>query len=159
MTDNTNTVNTEEQHLKEKGLRYACTDVGNSERFKAKHGNEVRYIRDTGKWITWDGTRWNSDEVKILDRATQTVRSIYEEARDCGNSNGRNELTNWAKSSQSEGKIKAMLRLASEDMSVSIKDFDTNPIEMNCRDGVVDLKTGKLTNHNPEQMVMKLANV
>ena len=37
------------------------TDLGNSERLVARHGHDLRYCFDFGKWLCWDGVRWAID--------------------------------------------------------------------------------------------------
>jgi putative DNA primase/helicase len=64
------------------------TDLGNLERFLARHGDDFLYVEQWG-WLAWDGKRWNRDmAVSLLGRAVQhTMRAIQEEAafvRDSG---------------------------------------------------------------------------
>ncbi len=37
---------------------FNLTDLGNSERFVAQHGQDVRYCYQWGKWLGWTGARW-----------------------------------------------------------------------------------------------------
>jgi hypothetical protein len=37
---------------------FACTDLGNADRFIHRYGDKVRYLEDIGRWLFWDGTRW-----------------------------------------------------------------------------------------------------
>jgi hypothetical protein len=37
------------------------TDLGNARRLIARHGDNIRFIPEWRKWITWDGTRWRVD--------------------------------------------------------------------------------------------------
>ena len=145
------------QELQLKGLKFACTDVGNSERFIADHGDKVRFIREERRWVAWDNTRWNPSEARINTRAKDTVKRIYDEARDCDGS-GKTELTNWAKRSNFKNPIEAMKQLAQEEVSVSVTDFDNNPTIVNCLNGIVDLSTVELIEHDPKHLIMKRAN-
>lgn len=147
----------EEQHLTERGLEFACTDVGNCSRFMKHQGHSLRYLWEERKWVRWDGTRWKPDQ-KYYERAVQTVKLIYDEARDCKNTHGQRELTDWAKRSQNKAKIDPMLSLAANALGVSITDFDSDLAVLNCRNGIVDLKTGELVKHSSDQLVMKRSN-
>lgn len=150
-----------EQYLKEKGLDQSCTELGNSERFIRMHGHKLKHLAETGTWLVWDGTRWKSDDAEVHECATRTVKSIYDEARDCENTQGRQELSRWAVRSESKYQIGAMTALAAKDkqVSVSVSQFDTDATKINCLNGVVDLKTGELVTHAPEHLVMKQAPV
>ncbi|MES2138010.1 MAG: phage/plasmid primase, P4 family, partial [Pseudomonadota bacterium] len=57
------------------------TDLGNLERFLARHGQNFLYVEQWG-WLAWDGRRWNRDmAVSLLGRAVQrTMRAIQDEA-------------------------------------------------------------------------------
>ena len=59
----------------------AMTDLGNLERFLARHGRDFLYVEAWG-WLAWDGKRWNRDMAMALLgwRIQQTMRSIQDEA-------------------------------------------------------------------------------
>ncbi len=148
-----------ESHLKAKGLRYECNDMGNVERFVDQHGKEVKYIEEYRRWAVWDGARWTMDTPKIYAKASNTMKEIYNEARDCEDTQGRNELTKHAARSRSRNAIENMLSLCAKVLSVKVEKFDTDPLKINCLNGIVDLRSGELTPHSPDQYVMKCANV
>ena len=133
-----------------------CTDLGNSERMVDRHGSTLRYVYELKTWIEWIDGRWHVVP-SPSDQAKDTVRSIYEEAANCADTSRRQELGSWARQSESEGKIRAMINLASKDLSVSVSKFDTDNDKINCLNGIVDLKTGKLEEHSSERLTMKQA--
>lgn len=59
----------------------AMTDLGNLERFLARHGRDFLYVEAWG-WLAWDGKRWNRDMAMALLgwRIQQTMRAIQDEA-------------------------------------------------------------------------------
>ncbi len=149
-----------EEHLTEKGLKYACTDIGNSDRFIAMHGHALRFVpeeRKARQWLAYDGTRWSPDHANPMKRAKETAREIWDEAKDAP-SHAKHELANWARKSEFEHRLRPMLALASANMGVSITLFDTEPNKINCLNGIVDLKTGELITHSPDQFVTKRAD-
>ena len=62
--------------------KFNLTDAGNGERFAAQHGDKIRYCRDWGKWLFFDGKRWSAQigEQKAHCFAVKTARSIIKEA-------------------------------------------------------------------------------
>jgi putative DNA primase/helicase len=42
------------------------TDSGNGWRFVNRCGHVVRYVHDWGRWLVWDGTRWDPDAVDLV---------------------------------------------------------------------------------------------
>lgn len=143
----------------DKGIVYSCTDVGNSERFVAQHGHKVRHIAGHREgWLVWDGTRWKNNPSKVQNLAKVTAKSIYREAEKCKTKAGEYELSKWAKQSQFDGRIFAMLKLAKSDLTVLMDEFDGDEYKINCKNGYLDLKTGKLAAHSPDMLLMKRVN-
>lgn len=147
-----------DKHLSEKGLKYACTDLGNAERFTTQHGDKLRYIAEEGRWVAWDGSRWKHSDKRVHTMATDTIKRIYDEARDCDNETGRAELRKWAGRSESKSSVMAMKDMAAKELTTSITEFDSDPKVINCLNGVVNLETGELEKHD-KQLVMKRASV
>ncbi len=150
--------NHNKEHLDEKGLQFACTDLGNADRFVAMHRHDLKHLMEEHRWVSWNGTKWTSEDAKIYERARQTVLSIYDEAKACERQGGRQELGSWANRSQSKQRIEAMLPIAAEALGVRAKDFDSDYTKINCSNGVVDLKSGELISHSCTQLSMKCAN-
>lgn len=57
-------------------------DLGNAERFQARYGRDLLYVRDIG-WHHWDGTHWSEVGAweSVHRYAHETARSIQDEAR------------------------------------------------------------------------------
>jgi len=149
-------VSQEHEMLEERGMRYNVNDVGNSDRF-IDQNPDVKFINEFGAdgWHRWDGTKYTPTGKAILELGTATARSIYDEAKNCEDTMGRNVLTKWAQTSMSRSKIDDMLKLAAGKMQVSVNEFDNDLLAINCRNGVVDMETGDLIRHSLEQMDLK----
>lgn len=138
------------------------TDLGNAERFVAKHKDDVRYCHAWKKWLVWDGRRWEVDATAQVWRyAIDTVRHIYLEAAQIGDPNKRKEVGNYALKSESEAKISAMLALAhvQEGTPVKSEELDKDALLLNVLNGTIDLKTGELRPHNKDDLITKLAPI
>ncbi len=150
------------KHLKDKGLKFDCTELGNKDRFIEQYGDKVRFIGELKRWVVWDGSRWTpSNQSRVHDMVTQTVKSIYIEARDCENDEGRKQLTSWALRSQNHKQINSILSLAAQDpkVNVSIQSFDTDPRKVSCRNGILDLATGEIVGATPDDLIMQQLSV
>lgn len=136
------------------------TDLGNAERLAFRHGADLRYCHAWKGWLIWDGTRWKSDDSgEIFRRITETVRSIYAEASESPTKETRRAVASWAKSSESRRAISAMEGLAQNltGMSVAIEQLDSDDYLLNCQNGTVDLRTGKLEPACREHLITKMA--
>lgn len=58
---------------------------------------------------------------------------------------------------KSERSIKSMVELAKSDIPITTAQLDADPFLLNCQNGVVDLRTGKLYPHNPDYKMTKIA--
>lgn len=144
------------------GNRWALTDVGNAERLVYHHGHDLHYCYDWGKWLVWNGSRWQVDDVgAIVQRAKDTVRRIYNEAAGLADKDEREAIARWAVRSETMQRIEAMINLARSEPGVPISSvlLDTDPMLLNCLNGTVDLRTGKLRPHQRDDKCTKIAPV
>ena len=145
------------------------TDAQVAERFanEALVGNYI-WTKELG-WLAWDKKRWREIPAPaMIGVARRWIKDQYvlsaemlAESRSERNKN----LTNRARvihsdwySYQSFAKIIAVIKLAQPDVIHSIDEFDTKPDLLNVRNGVIDLRAGKLMPHDPELMLTRLAD-
>lgn len=138
--------------------RFNLTDMGNAERFVARHGRDMRYCYPWAKWLVWAGSRWERDNAGRVHRlAKETVRSIYGEAAAAEDEGARKAIAQHATRSEAEAKIKAMLELAKSEVPISPDELDADPWLFNTPNGTVDLRTGELRTHRREDRLTKMA--
>ena len=139
------------------------TDLGNAKRFVANYGNHIRYNWTTDQWLHYDGTRWNPHTGKAAAQrfACNVARDILSEADKLVNLQDRKKVANWSFTSESSFRIRAMLQLVKSLSPIEcyVEDFDKDQYLFNCNNGTLDLRTGKLRKHNPDDMISKLAPV
>jgi putative DNA primase/helicase len=157
------------QRARERSAR--LTELGNSERFASAHGERYRYVKPWGKWLVWDGRRWRRDEIgSEIAAAKDVVRALYEEASLAAKlaANGDEQagarakaLAQWANTSARANAIAAMLKLAqSEDpIAATPEMFDRDRFTLNVSNGRLDLRSGTLHPHRPDDMLTMLAPV
>jgi P4 family phage/plasmid primase-like protien len=162
------------------------TDVSNAERLVERHLNDLKYVSTWGKWIFWDGRRWEIDSnERALRFAVATARTLMKEAKDlmCAAADAQAEADasgddlekakakdrmrramnakNWAVKSHSRQRLEAMLAVACADTRISIKhdQLDADGWRLNVGNGTIDLRTGALSPHRREDLVTKIAAV
>jgi putative DNA primase/helicase len=138
------------------------TDLGNAERLVDRHGRSFRYVHSFGPFFIWDGARFRKDETLAIELlAKDTVRHIYAEATTVTDDEVRKAIARHARGSESMVRIKAMVRLAQSETVIAVRagDLDTNRWKLNVVNGTVDLRTGTLLPHEPEDLITKLAPV
>jgi len=138
------------------------SDLGNAKRLIAKFGHKLRHCWPWQKWLVWDGSRWLMDEGGVVQRwAKETVLSMYREAAAINNSHERGALIEHAQGSEKASAINAMISLARSEPGIPVlpHDLDADRWLLNCKNGTLDLRTGKLSPHDPQQMITKLCPV
>lgn len=150
-----------QSHLDELGIEFDVTDMGNADRFQANFKNGFKFVPEENQWIVFDGRHWTHKNAAsaVHNLGEEAMKRIYNEARDCKSKQGQFLLTTHARRSQNKAKIDPMIGLLKHRYSVSITDFDNDPELINCRNGVLNLKTGELIAHSEEQLFIKLADV
>jgi putative DNA primase/helicase len=147
--------NEDEQHL---------TELGNAKRLVARYKDEIRFcptLGRSGMWLVWDGKRWKPDiSGAVIRRAKEIVRAMFREAAGM-EGDERNKL--WAHANRSEAAIKLrhMVELATTETEVVVEgqDLDSDPNLLTVLNGTLNLATGELQDHRPEDMITKLAPV
>jgi putative DNA primase/helicase len=140
---------------------FARTDLGNAERLGALHGRDIRYVPGIG-WLAWDGRRWGRDDTgEMMRRAKVTARSIYNDAAGCDDDEERRRIAAWARTSESEARLRAMTNLAASEQQLvrRANTLDADPWLLNVANGTIDLRTGKLRGHDRADLITKLAPV
>jgi putative DNA primase/helicase len=141
---------------------YALTDVGNGERFKARHGKDLLYCYDWKTWLIWDNYRFKTDsDGEIIRRGKETAAAIFDEAKAAfasGNEKAQN-IARHAAATQQKGRLESMLWMAQSGLPVKVEELDQNNQLLNLKNGTLDLKTLTLREHRREDKLTKLAPV
>ena len=109
-----------ESHIVDESLHH--TDLGNAQRLVERHGTNLRYCFDSGKWLTWNGRSWIADNDGQVDRfAKDTIKSMYSEAGCSASVSDRGNLAKHALKSEAEGRLRAMVNLTKTEPSIPVR--------------------------------------
>ncbi|MEM1228069.1 MAG: phage/plasmid primase, P4 family [Planctomycetota bacterium] len=142
------------------------TDNGIAWKFADKYHSQIRYVPKWNKWLVWDGRRWKQDDqdkhVTILAR--KFVDELWQQFSVLAQTLDRSEIgriQTFVRRSNQQKNIAAMLMLTSADERVVCHHdcLNTDPFLLNVQNGTVELRTGKLREHRPEDFITQLANV
>ena len=147
-------------NMREQRRHYMRTDLGNSERFVDAHRDRVLWCPARKSFLCWDGKRYAWDERgEAVKLAHATARSIFHEAADTEDEDEQKAIAKWALASQNESRINAMLSQARPYLAVGMEELDRDPWLINCQNGTLDLRTGKLKDHDPADRITKIVPV
>ena len=137
-------------------------DEGNARRFVDFFGHEIRYVAEMKKWLIWNGRYWRLDvENAVLERAKKSADLIAAEAMAVSDNDVKDAIFRHARASHQEPRLRAMVKLAESDAAVVIRiaALDRDPFLLPVENGVLDLRTGTLREHRPDDLITRIAPV
>lgn len=144
------------------------TPVGFGERVANMYRGRLFYMADTKTWLHWNGNKFVQcgDEI-LLKLIKNCIENLPLELRknQLGKANNKiitqNDLINAAEINLTTGKMKETIKILStiDGVIAANEDFDTNPAEINCKNGVIDMLTGEIRPSNPSNLVKQAISV
>lgn len=150
------------------------TDAGNVALLFNLTNGEIRFVFEFKTWIVWHNGRWHYDRPKsLLHTRLLLVSAHYQEKADRllaqANSGNlaeaeikkinivANAIAKWAELCRNKKYLDSMQILAERDQRflVNAKLIDADPWLLGVENGVVDLRTGILSQDNKERFILK----
>lgn len=121
-------------------------DAGNGDALYALYGHNFLYCPSRG-WFRYTGTHWelDPDGASIRKCAVKTLRTRRHAAVELG----AEAVIKCTKGDES--RVNGCVSRFRTLVTVSIDEFDRHPDVLNCKNGVVNLKTGNIEEHSREQ--------
>ena len=139
----------------------ARDDIGFGRRFAKLFSDQVRWCPGVG-WLWWDGRRWlmlRKDVAHLVPLAAEAVQSLLNDApRDLG-LEAHERLAKIVAGRMLRPRIEASIEFAKSFLIVRVSQLDANPFALNCLNGTIDLRTGKLCPHDPNDLITKLVAI
>ena len=120
-----------------------------------------RYVDGVG-WLRWTGTVWEEASERHVSQLVQEwATAKFHAALDAEKTQpGRHraEIDGW-RTALGASKQASIIKQASARPGVltDANDLDADPDLLNCPNGIVDLRTGKLLPHDPDRLMTKIA--
>lgn len=126
--------------------------------FEALDGN-YRWASGLG-WMRWDGKVWvECTDATVMEEIRQWAlagfQRVLDKQRAEPSKDYRNEMDGW-RGALAASKLGNLLKLSRGVLEASATDFDQDPDVINCRNGILDLRTGVLTPHDPDRLMTKI---
>lgn len=139
------------------------TDNGNATAFITAFGHVVRYVPTWRKWLVWDGKRWRMDDDSsaVTDLARRFAYALWDELARIASGLGKqlSAVASFVRSTNQNHGIESMLSLARCDQRIVVQhdQLNANPYFLNALNGTIDLVTGALHPHSPQDHITQLA--
>lgn len=122
---------------------------------------EGRYRWASGLgWMRWDGSVWSectdatvTEDIRLW--ALAGWQHALDRQRAEPNKDLRAAMEGW-RGTLSASKLGNLLKLSKGILESAATDFDYDPDAINCRNGILDLRTGVLTPHDPDRLMTKI---
>lgn len=117
--------------------------------------NRIRFNWPVNRWMIYNGVFWSIDSdgyvYRLFDDALNRLIQLTGTVGDDELPKGRRkEILKWLYQMEGAYHIKASMELARPRLPITPDKFDTDPVLLNVRGGVVDLRTGKQREHRAD---------
>ncbi|WP_395704568.1 phage/plasmid primase, P4 family [Rhodococcus ruber] len=121
-------------------------------RLAAQYAQRLMHVHGIG-WFAYDGTRWRED---TQGEATRAVLAVLRHA--LADSLNDKDLRSDVRKCESASGINGVLTIASalRPFAFTVNDLDADPYLLNVANGTLDLRTMRLSEHNPNDRITKI---
>lgn len=152
---------TEEKKNKETGKAFLLTegisDEGNAHCLNQLYANRFLYTDALG-WLHYTGQHWTAKGADAaVNRAIVDTLAARIKAALKDDPEKHEKLIKFC--IPNKGRVQGAMYLLQSLVAADIDEFDAEPDLLNCKNGVVDLRTGVLVPHNPTQRFTHCTNV
>lgn len=126
---------------------FSADDAGNGDALQSLYGDDFLWCSSRG-WFSYTGTHWELDDdgSAVKRRAVETLRRRRHAAVDA------EKEAVVACTKADERRVNGCISRFKTLVPVNIETFDSNPDLLNCQNGVIHLRTGRLTPHTRKQL-------
>lgn len=143
--------------------RYELTDEGNVNRLIDLMDGNLRFVRNGGYWIAWNGKRWVQESDLMIENLARKANAqiVHELENPNLSSDEKKALHKHYYRSMSYNRIVSVAKLCKSDDRIWIdsQNLDTDPMLFNCPNGTLNLITGKLQDHSREDFITRIGGV
>ena len=128
--------------------------------FVKMHRDNFRFMPEIGSFLYWDRTRWKKDDRGITNFEVEKV-CTEKSGEALASIEDRNSAERIATRLASGRTVREVIGLLKSDQQLilSINDSDQDPWKLNTPSGTVDLKSGKISKHDPKDQICKSTSV
>ena len=135
-------------------------DMGLVSMYSSAFCRALRYVNAMDEWRVWNGQRWVRDDLQLHQLASRKLATgLRDQARKAEREDNEHakEMKAAAGKLATMGKVMSLPKLARTDrcMSSTPKDYDQHKYLVTVENGTLNLKTGELTDFDPDLMLTK----
>lgn len=142
--------------------RFRLTDTGNTSRLAALCGSDLRYCREDGRFLVYQGGRWAERKPdRVLAMTKKVIADLWGDVAELPDGSLKDAVRKHAIRTESRVARKAMIDLvmAEKGIAISLSDLDRDAWLLNVKNGTLDLRSGKLRCFNRDDLITKQSTV
>lgn len=134
------------------------SDYGNSQRLADLFGDKIRFLTDSYHWCIYHDNKWQDSgkENSAISPFARKISEVINANADTLNPIESKLAEKWQRASTVSNAI-VMLK-GVDSIRITAQDLNTHPHLLNCKNGVVDLQTGKLYPHDSKLLLTQCVN-
>lgn len=138
------------------------SDVGSARRLVQRHGANLRYVHDFGRWLVWDDGRWQHDRLGLVRALMkETIEAAHADVAEIADEKERAKVRRFLLDAERESRIRGAIALAESTPGIAIlpEELDRDPMLLNVANGTLDLRDGVLRDQRREDLITRKIDV
>lgn len=138
--------------------RYTWDALGLRLIFADTYKNVSRYVPEAKEWYNYNGKVWSIDTggMKVQQQAVDLMEHLMDCRKLLTDERERQSWVEFVAYQMKKISRNIVIEDAKSVYPVSITDFDKDPYLLNCQNCTLDLKTMKISLHNPDHLLTKI---
>lgn len=132
------------------------SDIYNARVFYNLFKDKIRWCKDYGGWFIYNDQYWERDNNDTIKR--YAIKAHAHMCNQLENIRDKKYFTHL-KNSAADNKLNAMLSCSKAYLGALSDEFDSDQYLFNCKNAVIDLRTGQTVTRVPGMLITKMANV
>jgi putative DNA primase/helicase len=136
------------------------TDTGNATLFRQYLEQNFLYVYEMKRWYLFSSGIWKFDCNNMIGKKMlRFVQDMYKRAACISDEEDRKHAIKNVLRMESNTSQKSVFEILSRKLALSISNFDKIPDEINLKNGVLHLESGKFREHEKTDFFMRQANI
>lgn len=145
----------------ESNWRYKSQDIGCGRLYADLFKRIARYVPERKSWFVFDGMKWVQDvgNLKAMELCKDLADALIDHVKDIHDEDARKAYLKYCTKWQMRRNRETYLKDAQGVYPISATEFDSKKSLLNLQNGTLNLETMEFHEHDPEDLITKVAPV
>jgi putative DNA primase/helicase len=145
-----------------KPIEYYQNHAFRAKEFRNEYVNQIAYVPEQSIWAAYANNTWQMKPQTEIVHIVPSLNKLNEKLwGQIDEMEGARKTTwvRWAKKCSNAETFTSVIKQARSLLSKSFYDFNTDDYLLNCKNGIVNLKTSELLKHDPKYAITQQASI